>query len=95
MEAAVVRVHGQFLGCVIENGNHQVEFVFAPASLALGKWLSGLAFLGMSVCLLAMVLSMPPSFRNLPDRSGCSGSAGCSTFAGDLSSLQPLRGADK
>ena len=38
----VVQAYGDFLGCVIEPGRHQVEFRFRPASLRLGAWVSGL-----------------------------------------------------
>jgi len=42
---SVVQAYGDFLGCVIEPGQHQVEFQFRPASLRLGAWLSGLGLL--------------------------------------------------
>src|SRR5262249_52499167 len=38
----VVRVNGDFLGCVVESGQHLVEFSFQPESLRRGAWLSGL-----------------------------------------------------
>jgi hypothetical protein len=51
----VVRVNGDFLGCVVEPGHHEVAFDFRPASLRAGAWLSALgvglmlAWLGVSV----------------------------------------------
>jgi hypothetical protein len=38
----VVQAYGDFLGCVVEPGQHQVEFRFRPASFRVGAWLSGL-----------------------------------------------------
>jgi len=46
------RVYGDFIGCVVEGGQHQVEFVFHPALLHWGRMLSllGLALaVGWSV----------------------------------------------
>ena len=45
----VVRVNGDFLGCVVEAGQHSVEFSFQPESLRRGAWLSGL---GLTLLLL-------------------------------------------
>jgi uncharacterized membrane protein YfhO len=43
----VVRVYGDFMGCVVERGEHRIEFEFAPASFRCGVWMSlaGLAAL--------------------------------------------------
>ena len=46
--AAVARVNGDFLGCVVEPGRHQVALVFDPASARVGRWASGC---GLVVCL--------------------------------------------
>lgn len=41
----VLRLNGDFLGCPVPAGEHEVRFEFRPASLRLGRWLtlSGLA----------------------------------------------------
>ena len=36
----VVRVYGDFIGCVVEPGAHEVEFRFRPRSLRWGAWIS-------------------------------------------------------
>jgi hypothetical protein len=36
----VVRVWGDFMGCVVPAGQHEVEFEFRPRSFLLGEWLS-------------------------------------------------------
>jgi hypothetical protein len=43
----VVRVYGDFMGCVLEAGQHRIEFTFAPPSFRRGVWMSlaGLAAL--------------------------------------------------
>jgi len=50
--AEVLRVNGDFMGCVVEEGNHQVELVFRPAALVWGKALS-LAGLTIGLCICA------------------------------------------
>jgi hypothetical protein len=95
-EATVTRVHDQFLGCVVEEGRHQVEFLFRPASLALGKGLTGLALALMTLwLLLALLLPYTPILRSLADRSVLSVVAARSAPKSELSSFQPLTGADK
>jgi hypothetical protein len=51
----VVRVYGDFMGCVVQPGEHVVHFRFEPRSLVLGMRLSamgiGLATLGLVVAL--------------------------------------------
>jgi hypothetical protein len=49
----VERVNGDFLGCVVEGGEHEVHFVFRPPSIRYGRFLS-LGGLGM-VLLIAGV----------------------------------------
>lgn len=39
--AALERVNGDFMGCVVESGDHRAEFAFRPASLWWGKLISG------------------------------------------------------
>jgi hypothetical protein len=43
--APVQRVNGDFLGCVVPSGRHRVEFVFRPAHLVVGRWVSAAASL--------------------------------------------------
>lgn len=43
--AAVLRVNGDFLGCVVDAGAHRVEFRFRPRSFVLGASLSALGVL--------------------------------------------------
>jgi hypothetical protein len=45
----VVPVYGDFLGCVVESGRHEVEFRFRPVSFRVGAWLSGLGLVLLSV----------------------------------------------
>jgi hypothetical protein len=47
----VERVNGDFLGCVVPAGRHRVEFTFRPASLVLGRAISGI---GLVVCLFVV-----------------------------------------
>lgn len=39
-ERPVVRVYGDFMGCVVDAGRHDVEFSFRPRSLLVGAWMS-------------------------------------------------------
>jgi hypothetical protein len=48
-DAPVVRVNGDFLGCVVGPGRETVELVFRPVSRRVGGWLSGCG-LGLLVC---------------------------------------------
>jgi hypothetical protein len=47
-----IRVYGDFLGLVVPEGRHRVEFVFRPWSLRLGPWIS-LGGLGLALALFA------------------------------------------
>src|SRR5262249_51347974 len=38
----VLRVNGDFLGCVVPQGKHHSQFRFRPTSLQVGAWLSAL-----------------------------------------------------
>ncbi len=57
--ATVERVNGDFLGCVVEAGEHDVHFIFRPASIRYGRLLSltGLVITLLSAggCCLAML----------------------------------------
>jgi hypothetical protein len=39
----IVRVYGDFMGCVVAAGGHEVQFRFDPPSLRRARWASGLA----------------------------------------------------
>jgi hypothetical protein len=51
----VLRVNGDFMGCVVEAGEHEVEFSFQPQSFRLGRWLSAL---GLGLMLLSLLVSL-------------------------------------
>ncbi len=51
--APVVRVDGDFLGCVVEPGKHAVDFQFRPRSLIAGQFIS-LGGLGLLLCTFAL-----------------------------------------
>jgi uncharacterized membrane protein YfhO len=65
----VVRVNGDFLGCVLEPGMTQIELQFRPTSLRVGKILSWCG-LGLIVFTLAVRLPLGKS-RNCRDRQKC------------------------
>lgn len=52
-DAPLIRVYGDFLGCVVGRDARRLELEYRPASLARGSALSGLGILG--VCLLGLV----------------------------------------
>jgi hypothetical protein len=64
--ARVVRVYGEFLGCVVGPGEHQVVFRFAPQSLALGKLLSGVGLLLLAATLAIGLRRAGPARRSDP-----------------------------
>lgn len=68
-EMPVVRVNGDFLGCVLEPGMTQIELQFRPTSLRVGKILSWCG-LGLIVFTLAVRLPLGKS-RNCRDRQKC------------------------
>lgn len=59
----VVRVNGDFLGCVVPAGKHKVELLFRPASLAAGQMLSwcGVGLTGLLVAWAFLVAQAPRS----------------------------------
>lgn len=74
--AAVERVNGDFMGCVVEPGIHAVELRFESGSLAAGKRVTGIG-LAVLACMLAAAMaakgSMPQScgpFVDEADRAG-------------------------
>jgi hypothetical protein len=50
----VLRVNGDFMGCVVDKGRHQVELVFRPAAVVYGRLLS-LTGLAVGVCICGAV----------------------------------------
>jgi hypothetical protein len=58
----VLRVYGDFMGCVVDAGRCQVEFSFQPQSLHLGGWLS---VLGLALTLLSFAVSLSLHPRRL------------------------------
>ncbi|RJP71096.1 MAG: hypothetical protein C4532_08095 [Candidatus Abyssobacteria bacterium SURF_17] len=50
-----LRVYGDFVGCLVSDGKHRVEFVFKPHSLRIGILLS-MVGIASAVCLLAISL---------------------------------------
>lgn len=49
----VVRVYGDFLGCVVPPGQHHVQFRFRPTSQVVGPWLSALGLVLITIVPLA------------------------------------------
>jgi hypothetical protein len=64
--AAVEAVYGDFLGCVVEPGKHEVVFAFRPASIRYGRLIS---LLGLSAVLLLAGLSLCQLRRTVMVRS--------------------------
>jgi len=57
-ESSVLRVYGDFMGCVVDGGRHEVEFVFKPKSFRYGTLLSALG-LGLALALFLASVLMP------------------------------------
>jgi hypothetical protein len=57
----LLRVNGDFLGCAIEPGKHQVRLEFRPRARRVGGWLAmlGLGFLTVAVGLTAANVCRP------------------------------------
>jgi len=51
----VLRVYGDFMGCIVDDGNHVVDFVFRPKSLIIGAWVS---LTGITAALLLFLISL-------------------------------------
>ena len=51
--------YGDFMGCVVEPGEHRVHFGFEPTSLARGAWMSAVGLLA-TLTLLALGLRGEP-----------------------------------
>jgi hypothetical protein len=51
----VVRAYGDFLGSIVEAGQHEVEFRFRPTSFRMGAWLSAI-----SLCLMFLYVVPHP-----------------------------------
>jgi len=47
----VLRVYGDFMGCVVDAGQHEVQFRFLPRSFAIGRWAS---LAGIGLCCVAL-----------------------------------------
>jgi hypothetical protein len=54
-ERPVVRVYGDFMGCVVDSGMHETEFSFRPRSLFLGGLLS---VIGVGITFASFLLSL-------------------------------------
>lgn len=54
-EREVMRVYGDFMGCVVDAGRHKVEFSFRPTSLRVGAWVSALG-LGLALVFFLILL---------------------------------------
>ena len=50
--ARLERVNGDFLGCVVERGKHQVELVFSPALVRTGRIVSLASFVATMILAL-------------------------------------------
>ncbi len=59
----VLRVHGDFMGCLIEPGRHEVHLCFRPASLVWGKRLT-LAGLAGIAAVFVVFLHQPQRLRD-------------------------------
>jgi hypothetical protein len=59
--AEVVAVYGDFLGCVVPIGRHEIRFQFQPSSMARGAWISG--------CGLAATAALGVAARRFGPRS--------------------------
>ena len=63
----VLRVYGDFMGCVVEPGEHAVSFSFEPRSVRLGGWLSTL---GIALMLLSWSMSRRHGARHRDLQAG-------------------------
>ncbi len=68
--SSVLRVNGDFLGCVLEPGRHRVSLRFRPASLRQGKQLTNL---GLSLTAITAVILLAPRRRLRRSETGLLG----------------------
>ncbi len=61
------RVNGDFFGCVLPAGRHEVAFTFQPMSLRIGKELSALGLGLLAVCCFVQLI-VPSRVRSNPPR---------------------------
>jgi hypothetical protein len=56
----VLRVNGDFMGCVVNAGKSEIHFEFRPASLRYGRWLSilGLGLIGAAMLVATLTRSV-------------------------------------
>jgi Bacterial membrane protein YfhO len=56
----VLRVNGDFMGCVVNAGKSEIHFEFRPASLRYGRWLSilGLGLIGAAMLAVTLTRSV-------------------------------------
>jgi hypothetical protein len=64
----VLRVNGDFIGCVVDAGVRRVEFRFRPKSLRLGEELSAM---GLGLAVLSSAVSLYCSARKPPGTTHC------------------------
>ena len=69
--AGIVRTYGDFMGCVVPEGAHAVEFVFAPPSFATGRAVSLAALALLAIATAFVALRDRP--RNRPPSGQSSG----------------------
>jgi hypothetical protein len=53
--APVLRLYGDFMGCVVDAGKHVVAFSFRPKSLVIGAWVS---LLGIGLTVFSFIFSL-------------------------------------
>ncbi|HEY2146286.1 MAG TPA: YfhO family protein, partial [Pirellulales bacterium] len=61
----VVRVNGDFMGCVVGPGKKEVEFRFSPASLRFG---AAMSVFGLSLIAAACVMAVCSGIRENSER---------------------------
>jgi hypothetical protein len=65
-EIPVARVYGDFMGCVVETGKHEVTFEFKPRSLYNGLYLSGAGLILSMIFCLAVARKKTLGFTDRP-----------------------------
>ena len=51
-EVKIVKVNGVFRGIYVEEGNHNIEFIFAPLDFYVGALITGAFYLVVLVCMV-------------------------------------------